>query len=882
MKKHLVIVFVLAIVFSFLANVQNNTFRLDQPQSQVANLQATLLTDIPNQILRGQANYEIEYKIPSYLPEYLKHPQKIFSGRDIKVVKENGESLKENEITNAKLSKRDRETKVLTFSKIVDIKLSKNKEPFITLPLDAETGYYTLDFQSGGEQYLVPIEINGLTENEKNQIGNVEVGQVAFSLDTSILSIKRLDCHNCYWESVSGINPNNENYGYLFGSNWANMDDYSGFVGILIQTKDAWLTSQIFNINALTNPLLKEYGGDPKLAFTKDGKLTLSSMFFSRNDQVVTVTGGIYQDSASGNFPAQLRQIVLQDIPNNLPPEIGLLFDYGKMAIDTKQSSPYFNSIYIFTNILWFDEPDNYGEHRASGFLTMRDGVIIKKRLEEVGLGINSPQSALVADGIIYTGRGYGHIGISSSSNGGQNFIESLLYPPAQDIWCNARLIYPSDGRSWMIYPGPELAVDKQGRLYVAFSRPKECVRDPSHEFPDYANDFDVLVSYSDDHAVTWSQPVKVNDDNSGGDQGFANIKVDDNGVVYVAFLDHRENQDQAQYDVYLTQSNDRGQSFSSNIKINDTSVPNFYGGRNPGDYLDMLAVGQTKIFVSHPCVNLNYPQDGRPSDACVTTLSKSIADLPDTTPPSVPTNLTLTPVSTSQINLHWSPSTDPIVSGQTTSGLLGYQIYRDNIQIAKVTNSVTYQDTGLTANTTYQYAVASYDAVGNPSVRSPVVSATTFPTPIIPPPDLTPPSTITDFKLTSLYTQGRAGLNWRAPYQDSNNPNSGAASSYDIRYSLNPITETSWNSSAGSQTFQVIDEPTPRDPNTVEIYILSGLLPSYTYYVAIKSQDAVGNISALSNNVIIRIPPTPVGGGVPRVKGSSPLMEIAPIPEPQ
>src|SRR3989338_1643771 len=45
------------------------------------------------QILEGQENYEIEYKVPDYLPEQLKHPQNIFSGRDIKIVKRGGKPL---------------------------------------------------------------------------------------------------------------------------------------------------------------------------------------------------------------------------------------------------------------------------------------------------------------------------------------------------------------------------------------------------------------------------------------------------------------------------------------------------------------------------------------------------------------------------------------------------------------------------------------------------------------------------------------------------------------------------------------------------------------------------------------------------------------------
>ena len=56
----------------------------------------------------------------------------------------------------------------------------------------------------------------------------------------------------------------------------------------------------------------------------------------------------------------------------------------------------------------------------------------------------------------------------------------------------------------------------------------------------------------------------------------FANIKVIINSCI-CCLLDHRANQDQAQYDVYLAKSTDRGLSFSTNIKINDISIPNVF-----------------------------------------------------------------------------------------------------------------------------------------------------------------------------------------------------------------------------------------------------------------------------------------------------------------
>ncbi|MEW6100680.1 MAG: putative Ig domain-containing protein [Candidatus Omnitrophota bacterium] len=90
----------------------------------------------------------------------------------------------------------------------------------------------------------------------------------------------------------------------------------------------------------------------------------------------------------------------------------------------------------------------------------------------------------------------------------------------------------------------------------------------------------------------------------------------------------------------------------------------------------------------------------------------------PDYTAPSVPANLTATAASTTQINLSWSASTDNI-------GVTGYRIYRDGSQVG-ISTTTSYQDTGLTASTTYNYRVAAYDAAGNLSAQSTQSSATT------------------------------------------------------------------------------------------------------------------------------------------------------------
>lgn len=91
-----------------------------------------------------------------------------------------------------------------------------------------------------------------------------------------------------------------------------------------------------------------------------------------------------------------------------------------------------------------------------------------------------------------------------------------------------------------------------------------------------------------------------------------------------------------------------------------------------------------------------------------------------DTTAPTAPTNVTASAVSTSQINLAWSASTDAV-------GVTSYDVYRGTTKLVTVNGSVTsFGDSGLTAGTKYEYTVKAKDAAGNVSGASNVASATT------------------------------------------------------------------------------------------------------------------------------------------------------------
>jgi chitodextrinase len=98
--------------------------------------------------------------------------------------------------------------------------------------------------------------------------------------------------------------------------------------------------------------------------------------------------------------------------------------------------------------------------------------------------------------------------------------------------------------------------------------------------------------------------------------------------------------------------------------------------------------------------------------------ISVTTPSAPDDTPPSAPTNLVASVVSSSQINLSWTASKDNI-------GVIGYDVYRNSTKITTVTTT-SFGDTGLSASTTYSYFVKARNAAGNVSAASNTASAAT------------------------------------------------------------------------------------------------------------------------------------------------------------
>lgn len=110
--------------------------------------------------------------------------------------------------------------------------------------------------------------------------------------------------------------------------------------------------------------------------------------------------------------------------------------------------------------------------------------------------------------------------------------------------------------------------------------------------------------------------------------------------------------------------------------------------------------------------------------------------------------------------------------------------------------------------------------------------------------PDVTAPEQIVDPVLVYSDAHGDAVLSWTAPRDDANHER---VESYEIRYSYTfPL---NWEISA-----LVSDPPTPGDPGDDQEYVFSSPQRGRNLYAAIRSHDAMGNASPISNIAHTRI----------------------------
>ncbi len=191
-----------------------------------------------------------------------------------------------------------------------------------------------------------------------------------------------------------------------------------------------------------------------------------------------------------------------------------------------------------------------------------------------------------------------------------------------------------------------------------------------------------------------------------------------------------------------------------------------------------------------------------------------------DSTPPSVPMNVTAVTQSATTVLVSWGASTD------AGAGLAGYRVFRNGgaTPVATVMPpTVTFTDTGLTPSTQYSYTVSAFD-LASPANTSALSAAATATTNANPPSDTTPPTV-------------------------PQNVTAMAQSNTSIRVSWTASTDAG----AGLAGYQIFRDgsgtPLVSVPAPATSYTDSGLSPATTYSYTVRAYDAAnpGNISAAS-----------------------------------
>lgn len=209
----------------------------------------------------------------------------------------------------------------------------------------------------------------------------------------------------------------------------------------------------------------------------------------------------------------------------------------------------------------------------------------------------------------------------------------------------------------------------------------------------------------------------------------------------------------------------------------------------------------------------------------------QTVTDSADVVPPSVPTNVVATAISSSQINLSWTASTDNV-------SVAHYNIYRDSVFIG-TSPTTTYSDTGLVPSTTYSYTVSAVDPSSNESAQSDPAEATTLAAPVENPVVNGPGSGTNQpggIVLQLLYFLVSPGT-YKVTMSFGTN--------------IDVVATTQWGRTADLELGSVTSAGLQKNHNVV----LENLTPDTNYYFKITLIDSHGKVHTIDNQQVRTLP---------------------------
>lgn len=191
-------------------------------------------------------------------------------------------------------------------------------------------------------------------------------------------------------------------------------------------------------------------------------------------------------------------------------------------------------------------------------------------------------------EGELYVGGSTGSDFLVAKSINAQNAGETIIWDLSTVVNLDGFISFGGGPNPGGLLGQTIIAVDTSngtyhGNVYLLCSVQRNSTSDP----------LDVMFAKSSDGGVTWSSPMKVNDDpGTSAYQWFGTMSVAPNGRIDVIWLDTRDNPGTYLSALYYSNSKDGGETWSPNERLSDFFDPHVgWPQQNKmGDYFDMVS----------------------------------------------------------------------------------------------------------------------------------------------------------------------------------------------------------------------------------------------------------------------------------------------------
>ncbi len=216
----------------------------------------------------------------------------------------------------------------------------------------------------------------------------------------------------------------------------------------------------------------------------------------------------------------------------------------------------------------------------------------VKAQVVQGSQPVTGPDGTLYVAYFDSTGDGFqegkGEIWVAISNDRGESFSKRVLAASFLELDFLPRTApFRIWGSSF-----PQVAVGPEGELYISYAPYSE---------DNLMDGGDVYMVRSLDKGQNWSDPVKVNDDETDRLQFYTSITADPEGVVHMMWGDTRDDPVGLSYHIYYSSSKDRGETWEFNSRVSDYPTnPNraFPRGAFIGDYFSMTSTSEDVYMV--------------------------------------------------------------------------------------------------------------------------------------------------------------------------------------------------------------------------------------------------------------------------------------------